>query len=137
MAEIYDYYPGDLSTALDRAMTWMLSRQNANVSPFVGNAVATTTTPALIEGAMNPANGTFLNFVQEPCPNIVLDPVFGISPDTQAGPDGFPINYSATPLLSGNLLVNVLALAATTNLNGRVMNLALPASQYRVDVYSR
>ncbi|HEV2349010.1 MAG TPA: hypothetical protein VG028_04090 [Terriglobia bacterium] len=137
MAEVYNYYPGDLATALDRAMTWMLSRQNANVSPFVGNAVATPTSPAFIEGAMDPASGTLDALNQVPWPNIVLDPVFGIAADLQAGPDGFPINYSATPLLSGNLLVNVLALTATTSLTGRVLNLVLPASQYRVDVYSR
>jgi hypothetical protein len=137
MAEVFNYYPGDLATALDRAMTWMLSRQNANVSPFVGNAVTTPTSPAFIEGAMDPASGTFAPLNQVAFPNIVIDPVFGISADTQAGPDGFPINYSATPLLSGNLLVNVLALTATTDLTGRVLNLVLPASQYRVDVYSR
>ena len=137
MAEVYNYYPGDLSAALDRAMTWMLSRQNANVSPFAGNAVATPTTPAFIEGAMDPASGTLSSFVQIPWPNIVLDPVFGISTDAQPGPDGFPINYSGTPLLSGNLLVNVLPLTATTNLTGRVLSLVLLASQYRVDVYSR
>jgi hypothetical protein len=136
MAEVFNYFPGDLATALDRAMTWMLSRQNANVSPFVGNAVATPTSPELIEGAINPASGTLDSLNQVPFPNIVLDPVFGISLDAQAGPDGFPINYSATPLLSGNLLVNVLALTATTDLTGRVLNLVLPASQYRVDVYS-
>ncbi len=137
MAKVSDYYPGDLEGALDRAMTWMLSRQNINVSPFVGIAVATPTTPALIEGAMNPTQGTVWNFAQVPCPNIVLDPVFGIDADTQTGPDGFPINYSATPLLSGNSFVNVLALTSTTDLSGRVMNLDLPADQYRVDVYSR
>ena len=67
----------------------------------------------------------------------MLDPISGIPPDAQPGPDGFPINYSATPLLSGNLIVNVLPLAATTNLTGRTFNLLSPANQYRVDVYSR
>lgn len=137
MAEISQYYPGDLAGALDRAMTWMLSRLNANVSPFVGNAVTTGTTPAFVEGAMDPANGTLSNLAQVPLPNIVLDPIAGISPDTQPGPNGFPINYSTTPLLSGNLIINVLPLTAPTNLTGRVFNLQLPASQYRVDVYSR
>src|SRR6266404_7749582 len=100
MAEVFNYYPGDLSGALDRAMTWILSRQNANVSPFTGNALTTPTTPAFIEGAMDPANGSLSNFAQVPWPNIVLDPVFGVATDTQPGPDGFPINYSGTPLLS-------------------------------------
>lgn len=137
MPEVSQYYPGDLASALDRAMTWMLSRLNANVSPFVGNAVTTPTTPAFIEGAMDPANGTLSNLIQAPWPNIVLDPIAGVAPDAQPGPDGFPINYSAIPLLSGNLIVNVLPLTVTTNLTGRVFNLQLPASQYRVDVYSR
>ena len=137
MAKVSDYYPGDLAGALDRAMTWLLSRQNINVSPFVGVAVPTPSSPSLVEGAMNLANGPGLNLVQVPFPNIVLDPIFGAALDDQRGPDGFPINYSPTPLLSGSLIVNVLALAHITNLSGRVMNLTQDPTQYRVDVYSR
>lgn len=137
MAEVKNYYPGDLATALDRALAWMLSRQNANVSPFAGSAVATPTDPAFIEGAVNTTERTFADFAQEPWPNIVLDPIAGVELDTQAGPDGFPINYSPTPLLSGNLLVNVLPLTEVTDISGRVFSLLEPASEYRVDVYAR
>ena len=135
--EVYNYYPGDLSTALDRAMTWMLSRLNSNVSSFAGNALTTPTSPSFVEGAMDSVSGSLPTLAQVAWPNIVLDPLFGISPDAQPGPDGFPINYSVTPLLSGNLLTNVLGLAATTSVTGRVMNLVSPASQYRVDVFSK
>jgi len=140
MAEVKDYYAGDLTGALDQAMSWMLSRMNANVSPFAGNAVATPTAPALIEGSLQPTQGTFAGFAQDPWPNIVFDPLAGVAPDDQAGPDGFPINYSSTPLPSGNLVVNVLPLTATAEVTGRVLNPSAdgqPASAYRVDVYSR
>lgn len=137
MAEVKDYYAGDLTGALDRAMSWMLSRMNANVSPFAGNVVATPTAPALIEGSLQPTQGTFAGFSQEPWPNIVFDPMTGVAPDDQTGPDGFPINYSSTPLPSGNLVVNVLPLTTTAEVTGRALNLLQPASAYRVDVYSR
>ena len=97
----------------------------------------TPTDPALIEGAIDTTLESFATLAQDPWPNIVLDPVSGLALDDQAGPDGFPINYSSTPLLSGNLLVNVLSLPTTTDVSGRVFNLLEPASQYRVDVYSR
>jgi len=137
MAEVKDYYPGDLASALDRALGWMLAQQNANVSPFAGNALATLTNPAFVEGAVNRVSGTYADLAQERWPNIVFDPLAGVAPDTQAGPDAFPINYSPVALLSGNLLINVLPLAETADVSGRAFNLLAPASEYRVDVYSR
>ena len=137
MAEVKDYYAGDLAGALDRAMTWMVSRHNVNVSPFTGSALETPTDPAFIEGAIDTTLESFATLAQDPWPNIVFDPVAGLALDDQAGPDGFPINYSSTPLVSGNLLVNVPSLPTTTDVSGRVFNLLEPASQYRVDVYSR
>ncbi|MBZ5516113.1 MAG: hypothetical protein LAN62_14950 [Acidobacteriia bacterium] len=134
---VKDFYPADLASALGRAMTWMLSRQNVDVSPFTGNAVETPTTPALVEGAVDTTLASFSTFAQDPWPNIVFDPIADLTLDEQTGPDGFLINYSPTPLLSGNLLINLLPLAATTNVSGRAFNLLQPASQYRVDVYSR
>ena len=136
MAEVKDYYAGDLAAALDRAMRWMLARLNANTSPFMGSAVTTPTDPAFVEGAMNSNGGSFDALAQDPTPNIVFDPLSGLDPDTQAGPDGFPINYSTTLLVSGHLLVNVLHLAAPSDVSGRVLNLLQPADQYRVDVYA-
>jgi hypothetical protein len=137
MAEISNFFSGDLANALDQAMEWMLARLNANVSPLVGNAVFTPTSPPLVEGAVNTTNAYYSNFAQEPWPNIVLDPIFALPPDEQAGPDGFPINYSNAPLLSGSLLVNVIPLSKTSDISGRVFNLVDAPSQYRVDVYSR
>jgi hypothetical protein len=137
MAEISDYYPGDLADALDRAMTWMISRLNANVSLFAGNAVATPTNPAFIEGSLAITSGSINSLAQDTVPCIVLNPLSGVPADDQAGPDGFPINYSPTPLLSGNLFVNVLPLVSSSAVSGRVMNLPSAASDFRVDVYSR
>ena len=137
MAEVSKFYSGDLAAALDRALTWMLSRLNANTSPFAGKITATLSDPALAEGGLVNTTGRFTAKAQERWPNIVLDPIFGVGVDDQPGPDGFPINYSPTPLLSGNLLIGVLPITATTAVTGRVLNLIEAASAYRVDVYSR
>lgn len=137
MAEITNYYPGDLAGALDRAMTWLLSRLNANVSPFAGNAIATPTNPAFIEGGLEITSGSFDTLGQDVVPSIVLDPLYDVPADDQAGPDGFPINYSPTLLLSGNLLVNVLPLESTSDVSGRILNLTSSGSEFRVDVYAR
>lgn len=137
MAEVFEFYPGDLAGALDREMTWLLSRLNANGSIFSGNIVTTPQAPALFEGSMALTSGRFDGFAQDVVPNIVLDPLSGIPLDDQTGPDGFPVNFSATPLLSGNLLVNVLPLTATKVVSGRVLNLTAPVGNYRVDVFSR
>ena len=40
---VHDYWQGDLTAALDRAMGWMFSRLNVDVSPFAGSAVFTPT----------------------------------------------------------------------------------------------
>ncbi|MFB3921607.1 MAG: hypothetical protein ACE145_07785 [Terriglobia bacterium] len=136
MAKVKDYWQGDLTATLNRMMSWMLSRLNANVSPFAGNAVPTPTEPALVEGTIRAVLGDFSRLAQDSCPNIVLDPVAGVPLDDQAGPDGFPINYSPTPLPSGNLFVNALPHAAPGEVAGRVLNLPQPATAYRVDVYS-
>ena len=65
MAEVKDYYPGDLETAREQAMAWMLSRLNANVSPFNGNALATPTTVAFAEGAINLTSSRYDDYAQE------------------------------------------------------------------------
>jgi len=137
MSEISQYFSGDLPSALNQALDWLLVRLNANVSPFVGNAVYTPTSPSFVEGAMNSAEGGFSGFAQERWPNVVLDPLFNVSLDEQAGPDGFPINYTTAPLLTGCIFVNVLPVVQTAAVSGRVFNLLEPASHYRVDVYSR
>jgi len=93
MAEVSKFYSGDLAAALDRALTWMLSRLNANTSPFAGKITATLSDPALAEGGLVNTTGRFTAKAQERWPNIVLDPIFGVGVDDQPGPDGFPINY--------------------------------------------
>lgn len=137
MTDVKDFWQGDLTKTLDRAMSWMLSRLNVDVSPFAGSAVLTPTDPALVEGAVRATHETLAGFAQDPWPNIVLDPVAGVALDDQAGADGFPINYSPTALPSGNLLVNMLPQTATADMTGRAFSLIQPASSYRVDVYSR
>src|SRR5512143_1167602 len=101
MAEISNYFPGDLSAALDESMQWLLSRMNADVSPFKGSVVPTASNPALAQGAVDCAEGTYAALAQEPIAGIVIDPIAGILPDDVPGPDGFPINYSPAALLSG------------------------------------
>lgn len=137
MAEVKHFYPGDLAGALDRALGWMLSRQNVNVGPFAGNAVPTPTDPAFIQGGLVSLNDPFSDLAADPWPNIALDPISGFPLDTQAGPDGFPINYSPSLLVSGNLLVNALEISSPATITGRVMNLTDVPSAYRVDVWSR
>jgi hypothetical protein len=136
MPEVSKYFPGDLSAALDKALQWLLTRQNADVSPFKANAVLTPTTPSLVEGGISCVEGTFAQLAQDSFPSIVFDPLMGITPDASEGPDGFPINYSSSPLVTGNLALSVLPLTATTDVSGRVLNLTLPASQCRIDVFS-
>jgi hypothetical protein len=136
MAEIKDFYSGDLAGVLDQQLAWMLGRISPNVSPFAGVALLTQTTAPFVEGAMDAVKDPFSSLAQDSVPNIVLDPIAGVSADDQAGPDGFPVNYSSIPLLSGNLLVNLFTLSTAGDVSGRVLNLVQAASAYRVDVYS-
>jgi hypothetical protein len=136
MAEVKDFYSGDLAGVLSQELAWMRGRINSNVSPFTGGALATETSAPFVEGALDSVTDSFSTLAQDPWPNIVLDPVAGVSADDQAGPDGFPVNYSSTPLLSGNLLINLFTLSAASDVSGRVLNLTQSASDYRVDVYS-
>src|SRR5579884_576815 len=136
MSEVSDFYPGDLAAALNSELAWMLAQAGDNVSPFSGVVLATETTAPFVEGAVDAANGGFSTLAQDVVPNIVLDPVACVTPDDQGGPDGFPVNYSSTPLASGNLLVNLFTLSSTAAVSGRTVNLSQPASAYRVDVYS-
>lgn len=137
MIDASELYSGDLPGTLKQEIDWMLSRMNSNVSPFTGVALTTPSGSVFVEGAVDPVNGTFDDFAQDSSPNIVLDPIAGVSTDDQAGPDGFPVNYSPAPLLSGNLLVNLFTLITASEVTGRVLNMTQPASIYRVDVYSK
>jgi hypothetical protein len=136
MAEVRDFYSGDLAGALAQELAWMQGQIKANVSPFAGAVLATETSAAFVEGAVDSVADSFSSLAQDSWPNIVLDPVAGVSPDDQTGPDGFPVNYSPTPLLSGNLLINLFTLTAASDVSGRALNLTQAAPAYRVDVYS-
>ncbi|HKT11745.1 MAG TPA: hypothetical protein VJW77_07955 [Terriglobia bacterium] len=136
MAEVKDYYSGDLAAALAQQLDWLQGRINANVSPFAGVVLSTESAAAFVEGAVDAVNNPFSSLAQDSLPNIVLDPIAGVSADDQAGPDGFPLNYSPAPLLSGSLLINLFTLGAAGAISGRVLNLAQATSAYRVDVYS-
>jgi len=137
MAEVRDYFPGNLDATLDGVLSWLVERMNANVSPFAGNAVQTQTSASFIEGAIDALSVSYANLAQVQVPNLVLYPLATVPIDNASGPDGFPVNYSPTPLLSGTLFVNVLEIAAATTVSGRVLNFTSPASNYRVDVYSK
>jgi len=136
MTEVSDYYSGDLASALSQQLAWIQGRINANVSPFAGAALTTETSAPFVEGAVIAVRDSFSSLAQDSVPNVVLDPIAGLSPDDQAGPDGFPINYSSTPLLSGSLLINLFTLSTAGDVSGRVLNLTQPTSAFRVDVYS-
>lgn len=127
----------NLPAALNRTLGWILSRLNANVSSFEGNAVEAQNDSLFIEGAMDAALGSLDDLPQVAQPNIVLDPLGLSDLDRTSGPDGFPINFSPQPVLGGNLLVNLLVPAKQGTVSGRVFNLVEPAASYRVDVYSR
>jgi hypothetical protein len=135
--EVSDYYPGNLNAALKAALAWMLGRMTSNESQFSGDAVPTATSAEFIEGAMDALGQSFDDLAQVSVENIVLDPLSIAGADTAKGLDGFPINFSPTPLLSGSLLVNLIELAAAATINGRTVNLdpAKGAGGYRVDVY--
>lgn len=137
MSEASDFYSGNLADTLSQELGWILAQMNANVSQFVGVALSTPTSTPFVEGGVDAVKGTFSDLAQDPWPNIVLDPVAGVSADDQAGPDGFPINYSSIPLLSGNLLINLYTLGAAGSVSGRTANLTQGAPTYRVDVYSK
>ncbi|HEV2246977.1 MAG TPA: hypothetical protein VGW37_10040, partial [Terriglobia bacterium] len=94
------------------------------------------TSAPFVEGAVIAVRDSFSSLAQDSVANIVLDPIAGLSPDDQAGPDGFPINYSSIPLLSGSLLINLFTLSTAGAVSGRVLNLTQPTSAFRVDVYS-
>src|SRR5512146_3231905 len=110
MAEVKDYYSGDLAAALDQELAWMLRQINANVSPFAGVVLSTEASAGFVEGAVDAVNDPFSSLAQDSVPNIVLDPVASVSADDQGGPDGFAVNYSPMPLLTGNLLINLFTL---------------------------
>ena len=69
--------------------------------------------------------------------NIVLDAPPGILPDAQAGPDGFPINYSPIGLPQGNLFLNFIANPLNLSISGRCFNLLQAATGYRVDLFAK
>ncbi len=137
MTRVSDYFPGNLDATLDAALGWLIQRTNASVSPFAGSAVQTPTSAAFVEGAVYTEAVSYSDLAQTQTPNIVLDPLATVSIDATKGPDGFPVNYSPSPLVSGTLLVNVVEITAAATISGQALNLTSAPSNYRVDVYSK
>jgi len=137
MTDVSNYFPGNLDATLDGALGWLVQQMNANVSPFTGNAVQTPTSAAFVEGAIDALAVSYSNLTRIQVPNVVLDPLATVPIDNTNGPDGFPVNYSPAPLVSGTLLVNVLEITTETTISGRVLNLTSATSNYRIDVYSK
>ncbi len=126
MAAVKDYYPGSYYADLNKAVAWLLARQTGPVGNWQANALLTAgATPSpqtpgqssgfiecglssetnFITGQMvSGAQGT--PFLYNQIENIVLQLPAGLYPDTQLGPDGYPINESPQPLGWGSLLVN-------------------------------
>ncbi|HLW79359.1 MAG TPA: hypothetical protein VKU44_07145 [Terriglobia bacterium] len=136
MASVKDYYPGDFWGDVNRSLAWLYSRQNAAISGWQADALATATTPSLAECGIvsTPDVSAFAQIAFE---NIVISPPAGVAPDASSGPDGFPVNFSPQGLPTGNLFLNVLASAASQPVSGYCFSLLQPAGNYRVDVYSR
>jgi len=126
MAAVKGYYPGSYYADLNKAVAWLLARQTGPVGNWQANALLTAgATPSpqtpgqssgfiecglssetnFITGQMvSEAQGT--PFLYNQIENIVLQLPAGLYPDTQLGPDGYPINESPQPLGWGSLLVN-------------------------------
>ncbi len=143
MAQVSDYYPGDFWSDVKQTLAWLYARQNAPVTGWQGNAVATQITTAYNKKfaqcgiVSTPDLAAITSTAQSQIENIVIDPPVGITPDNSIGPDGFPINFSPLGLPQGNILLNTFPNTTAQAVSGRCFNLINAASSYRVDVFSR
>ena len=177
MASVQQYYPGDFYGDMQETMAWLFARQssqsgnwqvNANPTAFPVSAApgapSAATSPALQECGILSVQA-LSDFDQTVFENILMVPPAGQPLDTTTGPDGFPVNYSATGLPTGNLFVPAFpatnaqivaahqsALSAYPNgsticginysvlpgmtVHGYVFNLLQPITSYRVDLFS-
>ena len=177
MPTVQDYYPGDFYSDMQQTLTWLLSRQSgqsgnwqANIGPtsFPASsspgAALLPTSPALQESGLF-SSEALTGFPQTVFENITIIPPAAQPLDTSTGPDGFPVNYGAAGLSSGNLFVPAFqvtsaqisaayqsASSASPNgatlcgapfpvlpgmtLCGYVFNPLKPVAGYRVDLFS-
>ena len=106
MPSVKSYYAGDFWGDIKQSLTWLYSRQNAPAGGWQGNALATVTAPQFAQAGIV-STADLSQVAQNPVENIVIDPPPGVLPDSSAGPDGFPINFSPVGLPAGNVLQNV------------------------------
>jgi len=138
---VKDYWPGDFEKDLGRTLAWLMSRQNAPMGNWQGNALATATTQQLwqcgiVSGADLGSPGLTGGYAQVAIENIAFDAPTGFTEDETAGPDGFPINYSPSMLPGGQLILNAFTLASALTVTGRCLSLLAAASTYRVDIFA-
>jgi len=129
---------GSLAQAVSESQTWLNSQQQPGPTAWEGDAVATGSTPQFQESGVYSA-ADLSTLPQTQIENIVIDPPAGVTPDNSTGPDGFPINYSPSPLPEGNVFLNVYQNPSTSSqtLNGHCFNLINAASAYRVDLFTK
>lgn len=177
MPSVQDYYPGDFYSDTQQTLSWLFSRQSgqsgnwqANVNPTAFPASSSPgaqlvpTTPALEECGLLSVED-LSDFEQINFENIAMIPPAGQPLDTNSGPDGFPVDYSAVTLPTGSLFVPVFpvtsqqisgayqsALAANPNgasicgttypvlpgmtIYGYLFNPIQAITSYRVDIFS-
>ncbi len=140
------YYPGDYASDLQQTLNWLYSRQAGAIGNWLGNALATPTTPQFAECGLDclpgfpPVPGQQLSGL--PVENIVMGPNFFWTPDNSAGPDGFPINFDPRATFTTQI-VNLIQNGAlqATPLGGKCWNLqpsiGAGLGGYRIDLYSR
>lgn len=134
--QVKDYYPGDFWSDLRQSLAWLYSRQTGAVGGWQGNALPTETAPRFAECGLV-STPDLSGLAQAAVENIVLDLPAGVTPDSSAGPDGFPVNFSPQGLPNGNILLNTFWNRTTQGVSGRCFSLLQPLTSYRVDVFSR
>src|SRR6266567_4449674 len=124
MPSVKDYYPGDFWSDLKQSLAWLHSRQTAPVGGWQGSAAGAPPRQATQFAECGlVSTPDFSTFAQAAVENIVIDPPAGVIPDSSAGLDGFPINFSPHGLPSGNILLNTFANASTQPVSGRCFSL--------------
>jgi hypothetical protein len=130
--KVKDFWRGSLTEDLKRTLNWLLSRQNAPVGNWLGNAQPTDATPPLFQCGIRSV-ADFSQLAQAPIENIYFHRPTGILPDYTGGPDGFPINYS-----DGTIFCNSYTLTEEIlHITGHCSSLLEPPENYRVDFFLR
>ncbi|MGH9431175.1 MAG: hypothetical protein ACRD3T_06505 [Terriglobia bacterium] len=136
MATVSQYYPGNFWSDVAQSLAWIYARQNPTAGNWQANVAPTQTQAAFAEcGIVSvPALSALAQTMME---NIVINPPAGVLPDSTAGPDGFPINFSPQGLPSGNIFLNTFQNREQQTVTGSCFSLLQSPSYYRVDVFAR